>query len=136
MSAAKTPILRAIDPQQRLVTIELRGDLTIQDILDTRDAVLADPRYVEGMHWLIDCRVVTQIPRDDESRALGEERVELARSGRVGRTAFVLLTPTGYRFAHAWASCDREGHYIQIFTSPNDALRWLGITTEAGGTGT
>lgn len=114
-----------IDGDPAMVHVVLRGAVTESAFAAARERALSDARYVPGTHWMIDCRVLTSIPKPSQLTALARTQLTLAISGRIGRTAIVVLTRKGLDFAYRWQQLDRDETGMRVFTDPEDAIDWL-----------
>ena|SRR5579859_1993285 len=123
---ALSPATYAIDIEQNQVTMTLRCDLTAEAFARCRDLALADPNYKRGMRWYVDCRVLTSIPTQTETARLAADHVEHRDERGIGRTAIVVLTPTGFLFAQTWLQVNHPPGTFGVFTSQADAKAWLG----------
>ena len=116
-----------LDDARGLITMTLRGDLTVSAFVACRDRALADPTYRRGMRWLIDCRVLTAVPSEFETKALAADHGLRREERGIGRTAIVVLTPTGFAFAQYWLESNQPAGTLAVFTSQADADAWLGL---------
>lgn len=119
------PATLTLECDPAMVHVVLRGALTEAAFIAARERTLSDASYLPGTNWLIDCRVLTAIPKPAQLTALARAQLTLAISGRIGRTAIVVLTRMGLDFAYRWQQLDRDETGMRVFTDPEDALDWL-----------
>lgn len=125
------PLTYEIDTDHGVVHVVLNGALTFASLCELDDQMRSDPRFRPELSSYVDCRVLTEIPSSGEIRKLAIDRLFHAAECRLGPIAIVALTRLGMEYGSAWelfADSPRED--VQLFTSPEDARKWLGLPRE------
>lgn len=123
-------------PAQKLVRVVYRHHPTFAEWKAMMQAVLADPRYVEGFHFLFDKRSAGAAANNTyvEEAVLFYQR----HAARMGRWAILVDGPLAFGMARMTASQCGDG--VRAFTRLSDAEAWLelrlgteptGLTTDA-----
>ena len=122
-----------IDERLGIVLSQLSGRCTMEDVLDFRRRLHADPAYHPGMPVLIDARELTQVLPIRELHQLADEvrHGSLQDSGRRAIVTNSDLVTDRIRMFGGYAGGDYE---YRVFTDVAGALAWL--TGPAGSDGT
>jgi hypothetical protein len=123
-----TTISHDIRRQARLVQVIVAGDVTIASLHAARDAILADPDYQPGMHFLIECRVITSIPTADEIREIALSALLNHADAKVGRVAIVATTARGYEAVSLFELFIDAPQRLALFTDASQARAWLAVS--------
>ena len=114
----------SIDKQRRLILSTAEGLITVADIRDHQDRLLADPDFDPSFDQLIDTTPMTRFDVSaDEARVLALRRVFSSES----RRAFVATEPHIFGLGRMM-EIYREGlEYadVRVFYSMYEALEWL-----------
>jgi len=119
-----------IYPDFNLVWINCEGLLDIREILDTVDALDAEPGFHPRLDDVIDLRRLTEIHIDDQSAKKLSELLHglVKRDKRRKRIAIIAPGEPGLTSANTFktimATC--PGYTIEIFDDPGSAIAFLG----------
>ena len=122
-----TSITHRVRRDARTVHIVVAGDVTTEKLYAARDAIVADPDYQPGMHFLIDCRVITTMPSADEIRNFALHILLNRADVAVGRVAMVATTARSYEAASLFELFIDAPHRLALFTDPGHARAWLAV---------
>ena len=117
----------------RLLTMHLEGDYPPEDIITVFDEALADPALPAEARLLIDLRPSLHVAKSttEELRLVAEAFPP--RAQRVGGLCAIMVEGLLQYGLMRMASvfCQGPGIAVEIFTSRDEALQWLGIHVAA-----
>ena len=116
-----------IDLDRHLAITTYEGRMTDDDLLHHQRRLRGDPLFSDDLHQLIDARGVTHmLVTGDAIRALAEANVLSATS----RRAILVASTAQFGLARMFQALRARGpERIEIFTDPDEAMRWLGPPT-------
>ena len=116
-----------IDPSIRLITTRAFAEVTIEEVLEHFDELLADPSYEPGLDALldlVDCRTLLGI---DEIRSVAGRATADLSSLRFGRLAIVVVSDALFGMLRMFHTLSEAAFSdAQIFRDRDQALQWLG----------
>jgi len=115
-----------IDAPKRRIATTVRGDVTIDDVLEHFDELSADSNYAPGLDVLLDLIDCKALWDADQIRAVAAHATADLSRFRFGRLAIVTVSDVlfgTFRMFHAFS----EGAFseAQIFRNRDEALKWL-----------
>jgi len=112
-----------IFPEDRLVVVKFEGCVTIDKIAAYASALLADPGFHRTFREVVDLTDVVDFRIEaKEAIALADRIDPFARSTQ---RAFVVGSGAQYHVARMHQLLRGDGTKIGIFTSPEEAKRWM-----------
>ena len=123
------PVQNVIDPSNRLVITTCSGEMTLEEIVGSAEALRADPQFSPGFRHLNDLSLVTRF--DVRYADLNLVRNSLDPFSNQCQRAFV-APGTGMAFGMArMYQLMTDNPNFEIFHSFEDAARWLGIAANS-----
>lgn len=120
-----------VDRAQRLVYVVVSGAVTLDRLYAARDAVLGDSEYVPGFDIFVECRVLTDIPSNDEIRELALSGVLRRGPAKHGRVAIVATTERAFGAVSLLELyIDAPPDRVAVFTNPVQARAWLELGSD------
>ena len=116
-----------IDRSIRRITTRAFAEVTIEEVLEHFDELLADPSYEPGLDVLldlVDCKTLLGI---DQLRSVAGRVTADLSSLRFGRLAIVVVSDALFgmvRMFHTFSEAAFSD--AQIFSDHDQALQWLG----------
>src|SRR5206468_2738305 len=121
-------IAHRVDHDLGVVFVTLSGDVTMQTLRAAYLALRADAKFSTGLDILIECRVLTTMPTNDEIRTIALASIMHRADSRHGRVAIVGTTARSYEAASVFELfCEPAPDRLAIFTDRVQARHWLGI---------
>jgi hypothetical protein len=127
------PIDVVVDAEQHLATFTARGSVSTALIIEALERFWNDPHYRPTMHRLWDCRDATVTWSNADVQALVELFQRYAAAHTTGRAAFVMGSPAAYgivRMMQIYAEIAGLPPNLEVFSSLDEALAWLGVRGE------
>ena len=120
------PIRYRIDPEQRLIHVQLYGILSVEDVLQYRAELQRDPGYSDQFDRLIDARAVSKdVSRADVRRLADLTRLDDQGTGRSRRAVILRDLPTLALMEVFQAYVRGNPAEYRVFQHVDDAERWL-----------
>lgn len=128
----KMPIRYTIDGARGLIWVEMKGDLTPEDVRSYRASLQVDPAYSPSMPRLIDSRGLLVIPSTRRIQALADAIAGRGLGIRAQRAIVASSDAYFGMFRMLEMLTDaRTSERYRVFRSKEDALLWLGVDPNA-----
>jgi hypothetical protein len=115
---------RAVDPEARIVTVKVDGELDDAGLLRLADELEGDPEVQADFSLLVDLRQA--IGRKVTSAGVQTLASRALVLSRESRRAVIVPTNLGFGMARMYEMLsERRGGGARVFRSESDALRWL-----------
>ena len=117
-----------------LFRMDLEGTYTPEEIIQTYDAAFNDPDFPTDPHFLCDVTRSAELANRDSETIRDIAQYFGEHSDRVGdRCAIVAAKPIHYGLGRMAATiAEMHGADVQVFSTVEDALAWLGTEKEIG----
>ena len=116
-----------IDRSIRRITTRAFAEVTIEEVLEHFDELLADPSYEPGLDALVDlvdCETLLEI---DQLRSVAEHATADLSSLRFGRLAIVVVSDALFGMVRMFHTLSEAAFSdAQVFRDRDQALQWLG----------
>jgi hypothetical protein len=124
MMGRKMKVKHSIDKQRRLVLTTAEGCVTLDDVREHQDRLLADPEFDSSFDQLIDMTSVTTLDVSaDGARTIAHRRIFSPKS----RRAIVATKPHIFGMGRMLEIYHEDVEYaeVEVFRSMDEALKWL-----------
>lgn len=120
------PIESHIDEERRCVVAKISGDFTLDEIVETIDRSVRDPRFRPGFAVLSDHTAVGEPLTPVQARRMVDHLESLANVMRGSRWAVVTTKAASFGMLRmVSALAERIPMEIRVFSSHQDAEAWL-----------
>ena len=116
----------------KLFRINLEGHYSPQEMMEALDAGLTDPLFPDGARFLLDVRESEELAQRPAGQIRTIAKFFAERAARMGnRCAILTGSPVQYGLARVGgASIESLGVDVEVFSSFDEALVWLGLDPE------
>jgi hypothetical protein len=115
-----------IDRSIRRITTRAFAEVTIEEVLEHFDELLADPSYEPGLDALVDLVDCETLLGIDQIRSVAEHTTADLSSLRFGRLAIVVVSDALFGMVRMFHTLSEAAFSdAQVFRDRDQALQWL-----------
>ena len=120
-----------VDEERRCIFAKVSGKFTIQEIVETINKSVQDPKFRPGFSVLSDHSQVREPITAQQAEQTIEHLVNLSDSMAGSRWAVVTTTAASYGMMRMLSVlAERVPMEVQVFSSQSEAEVWLGLDSE------